>query len=163
MILLKCCTQYSSKMENSAVITGLEKVSFHSKPKERQCQRRFTLPHNCIHLTHQQSNAQISPSQASTVHEPWTSRCSSWIFKRQKNQISNCQQKQEDSRTTFTSASLTTQSLCVNHKKLWEILQEMEIPDHLTSFQRNLYSGQETTLRSGHGTMNWFQIGKGVH
>ena len=56
-------------LENSAVVTGLEKVSFHSNPKERQCQRMFKLLHNCTHLTHWQSNAQNSPSQASTVCE----------------------------------------------------------------------------------------------
>ena len=56
-------------MENSAVATGVEKVNFHSNPKERQCQRMFKLPHNCTHLTSKQSNAQNSPSQASTVHE----------------------------------------------------------------------------------------------
>ena len=57
-------------LENSAVATGLEKVSFHSNPKERQCQRMLQLMHNCIHLTHWQSNAQIYPSQASTLREP---------------------------------------------------------------------------------------------
>ena len=51
---------------------------------------------------------------------------------------------------------------CVNHKKLWKILKEMGIPDHLTCLLRNLYPGQEATLRTGHGTTNWFQIGKGV-
>ena len=45
----------------------------------------------------------------------------------------------------------------------WKILQEMEIPDHLTRFLRNLYAGQEATVRSGHGTTDWFQIGKGVY
>ena len=59
----------SANLENSAVATGLEKVSFHSNPKERQCQRMLKLLHNCTHLTHWQSNAQNSPSQASTVHE----------------------------------------------------------------------------------------------
>ena len=54
----------------TAVATGLEKVSFHSSTKERQCQTMFKSPHNCPHLTHYQSNAQNSPSQASTVHEP---------------------------------------------------------------------------------------------
>ena len=49
---------------------------------------------------------------------------------------------------------------CVNHNKLWKILQEMEIPDHLTSLLRNLYAGQEATVRTGHGTTDWFQIGK---
>ena len=71
--------------------TGLEKVSFHYNPKERQCQRMFKLPHDCTHLTHQQSNAQSSPCQASIVCEPWASRCLSWIWKRQRNQRSNCQ------------------------------------------------------------------------
>ena len=52
---------------------------------------------------------------------------------------------------------------CVDHKKLWEILKEMGIPDHLTCLLRNLYAGQEATVRTGHGTTNWFQIGKGVH
>ena len=50
----------------------------------------------------------------------------------------------------------------VDHKKLWKILKEMGIPDHLTCLLRNLYAGQETTVRTGHGTTDWFQIGKGV-
>ena len=59
----------SANLENSAVATGLEKVSFHSNLKERQCQRMLKLLHNCTPLTHWQSNAQNSPSQASTVRE----------------------------------------------------------------------------------------------
>ena len=51
---------------------------------------------------------------------------------------------------------------CVDHNKLWKILQEMGIPDHLTCLLRNLYAGQEATVRTGHGTMDWFKIGKGV-
>ena len=51
---------------------------------------------------------------------------------------------------------------CVDHNKLWEILKEMGIPDHLTSLLRNLYAGQEATVGTGHGTTDWFQIGKGV-
>ena len=51
---------------------------------------------------------------------------------------------------------------CVDHNKLWNILKEMGIPDHLTCPLRNLYAGQEATLRTGHGTTDWFQIGKGV-
>ena len=50
---------------------------------------------------------------------------------------------------------------CVAHNKLWKILKEMEIPDHLTCLLRNLYAGQEATVRTGHGIMDWFQIGKG--
>ena len=52
--------------------------------------------------------------------------------------------------------------MCVDHKKLWKILKEMGIPDHLTCLLRNLYAGQEATVRTGHGTTDWFQIGKGV-
>ena len=51
----------------------------------------------------------------------------------------------------------------VNHIKLWKILKEMGIPDYLTCLLKNLYSGQEATVRTGHGTTDWFQIGKGVH
>ena len=51
----------------------------------------------------------------------------------------------------------------VDHNKLWKILREMGIPDHLTCLLRNLYACQEATVRTGHGTMDWFQIGKGVH
>ena len=52
---------------------------------------------------------------------------------------------------------------CVDHNKLWKILKEMGIPEHLTRLLRNLYAGQEATVRTGHGTTDWFQIGKGVY
>ena len=51
---------------------------------------------------------------------------------------------------------------CADHNKLWKILKEMGIPDHLTCLLRNLYAGQEATVRTGHRTTDWFQIGKGV-
>ena len=51
----------------------------------------------------------------------------------------------------------------MDHKKLWKILQEIGIPDHLTCLLRSLYAAQEATVRTGHGTMDWFKIGKGVH
>ena len=51
---------------------------------------------------------------------------------------------------------------CVDHNKLWKSLKEMGIPDHLTCLLRNLYAGQEATVKTGHGTTDWFQIGKGV-
>ena len=52
---------------------------------------------------------------------------------------------------------------CMDHNKLWNILKEMGIPDHLTCLLRSLYTGQEATVRTGHGTVNLFQIGKGIH
>ena len=51
---------------------------------------------------------------------------------------------------------------CVDHSKLWKILRKMGIPDHLTCLLRNLYAGQEATVRTGHRTTDWFQIGKGI-
>ena len=72
-------------------------------------------------------------------------------------------EKQESSRKISISALLTMpKPLTVDHNKLWKILKEMGIPDHLTCLLRNLYAGQESTVRTGHGTTDWFQIGKGV-
>ena len=72
--------------------------------------------------------------------------------------------QQESSRKTSISALLTMpKPLTVWITTNWKILKEMGIPDHLTSLLRNLYAGQEATVRNGHGTIDWFQIGKGVH
>ena len=74
--------------------------------------------------------------------------------------------KQESSRITSISALLTMPkplTVWMDHNKLWNILKEMGIPDHLTCLLRNLYVGQEATVRTGHGKTDWFQIGKGVH
>ena len=72
--------------------------------------------------------------------------------------------KEESSRKTSISTLMTMPKplTCVDHNKLWEILKEMGIPDHLTCLLRNIYAGQEATVRTGHGTTDWFQIGKGV-
>ena len=71
--------------------------------------------------------------------------------------------KQESSRKTSISAFDYAKAFdCVDHNKLWKILKEMGIPHHLTCLLRNLYAGQEATVRTGHGTTDWFQIGKGV-
>ena len=68
---------------------------------------------------------------------------------------------QENTYSCFTDYTKAVD--CVDHNKLWKILKEMGIPDHLTCLLRNLYAGQEATVRTGHGTTDWFQIGKGVH
>ena len=62
----------------------------------------------------------------------------------------------------FCFIDYTKTFYCVDHKKLWKILQEMGITDHLTNLLRNIYAGQEATVRTGQGTTEWFQIGKGV-
>ena len=71
--------------------------------------------------------------------------------------------KEESSRKTSISALLTMpKPLTVDYNKLWKILKEMGIPDHLSCLLGNLYAGQEAIVRTGHGTTDWFQIGKGV-
>ena len=135
----------------------------------------FKLPHNCPHLTRQQSNAQNSPRQASTVCEPRNSRCSTWIqksfkkgFKKGRYQIANIcwiteKVRELQKNIYFCFIDYAKAFDCVDHNKLWKILQEMGIPDHPTCLLRNLYSGQEARVRTGHGTMDQFLIGKGVH
>ena len=83
-----------------------------------------------------------------------------------RDQIANIRwitEKQESFRKTSISTLLTMpKPLTMDHHKLWKVLKEMGIPDHLTCLLRNLYAGQEATVRTGHGTTDWFQIGKGV-
>ena len=122
----------------------------------------------CSNYTHYQGNTQNSPSQASTVREPRTSRCSSCIQKRQRNHIANCQHPlghrkiKEIPKKKSTSASLTipkplTVWITINCGKF---LKEMGIADHLTCLLRNLYAGQEATVRTGHKTTDCSKLGK---
>ena len=146
----------------------LEKVRFPPNAKERQCQTMFKLPHNCTHLhackvmlkilqawLQQYMNYELPDLQAG--------------FKKAKEQeiklptSVGSSRKQESFRKSSTSSLLSrpkplTRWITTN----WKILQEMEIPDHLTCLLRNLHAGQEATVRTGHGTTDWFQIGKGV-
>ena len=88
-------------------------------------------------------------------------------------QISNCQHlldHRKNKRITENNNNKTLllfhwlhERLCVDHNELWKILREMGISDHLTYLLRNLHAGQEATVRTGHGTTYWFQIGKGVY
>ena len=85
----------------------------------------------------------------------------------QRNQKSNCQHLLNHVKATEFQKSISFCFIdyakafdCVDHNKLWKILKEMEIPDHLTCLLRNLYAGQEATVRTGHATTDGFQIGK---
>ena len=86
-----------------------------------------------------------------------------------RDQIANIRwitEKAREFQKTSTSALLTDYAKafdCVEHNKLWKILKEMGITDHLTCLLKNLYVGQEATIRTGHGKMDWFKIGKGIH
>ena len=90
-------------------------------------------------------------------------------LEKQRNQRSNCQHPLHHTKSKRVPEKhllllcWLCQSLCVDHNKLWKIFKEKGIPDHLTCLLRNLYAGQEATLRTGHGTTDWFQIRKWVH
>ena len=89
--------------------------------------------------------------------------------KRQRNRRSNCQHlldhrksKRVPEKLYFCCVDYTKAFDCLDHNKLWKILQEMGIPDHFICFLRNLYTGQEATVRTGQETIDWFQIRQGV-
>ena len=120
-------------------------------------------------FTCQQGHAQNPPSQASTVHVLRTSRCRSWIQKKQRNQISNFQHPFNHRKTRelkkkiqFCFIDYVRAFDCVYHNKLWKILKEMGVPDHLTCLWRNLYMGQEAISRNRYGTTDGFKVGKRV-
>ena len=143
--------RYAENLENSAVATGVEKFSFHSSPKERQCQRMLKLLHNYTHLTCWQSNPQNSLSQALIVHELLNSTCSSGFRKRRgtRDQIANIRWIIEKAREFqnniyFCFIDYAKAFDYVDHHKLWKILKEMGIPDHLTCLLRNLYAGSNS-------------------
>ena len=127
------------------------------------------LPHNYTHLTCQQSNAQNSPSKASTVRESRKPSDVQTGFRKgrgTRDQTANiCWiiEKAREFQKNIYFIDYAKAFDYVDHHKLQKILKEMGIPDHLTCLLRNLYSGQEATVRTGHGTTDWFQIGKGVH
>ena len=127
------------------------KVNFQPNPKERQCQRMLKLPHNCAHLIYQQSNAQNSLSQASTVHELSDGQGGFRKSRGNRGKIANICWITEKSREFqkniyFCFIDYAKAFDCVDHNKLWKILQEMKMPYHLTCLLRNLYEGQEATV-----------------
>ena len=148
-MLLKYCCQYASKFGklSSGHRTGKGLFSFQS---QRKCQRMFKLLYSCANFTCQQGNAQNPSSQASTVREVRTSKCISWIQKRQRNQKSNCQHLLDHRKIKgikkkyiyFCFIDYVKAFDCVDHNKLQKILKEMGIQDRLTCLQR----GQETTV-----------------
>ena len=140
----------SANLENSAVATGLEMIGFHSNPKERQCQRMLKLPHNST-LSHaskvvlkilqarlqQYMNHELPDVQAGfrkgrgTTDQIANIR---WIIKKAREFQKNIY---------FCFIDYTKIFDCVDHSKLWKILKEMGMPDHLTCLLRNLCAGQE--------------------
>ena len=124
---------------------------------------------NCTHLTRQQSNAQnLEASLQQYVNSELPDVQAGFRKGRgTRDQIANIRWIMEKAREFqkniyFCFLDYAKAFDCVDHNKLWKILKEMAIPDHLICLLRNLYAGQEATVRTGHGTTYWFQIGKGV-
>ena len=159
-----------ANLESSAAATVLEKVSFHSNPKERQSQTVFNY-HTIVLISHT-SRIMLKILQARfqqyVKHELPDVQAGFRKGRGTRDQISNIRWIIEKAREFHKNIDLCFIDYakafdCVDHDKLWKILKEMEIPDHLTCLLRNLYADQEATVRTGHGTTDWFQIGKGVH
>ena len=130
----------------------------------------FKLPHSCTHrytskvmlkilkarlqqyVKHEILDVQTGFRKGRGTRDQTANIC--WIIKKAREFRKNIYFCFIDCAKTFD---------CVDHSKLWKILQETGIPDHLTCLLRNLYVGQEATVRTGHGTTDWFQIRKGVH
>ena len=154
-------------LENSAVATGLEKVfSFQS---QRKAMPKNALTPAQLHSSH------TLVKKCSKFYKPGFSNTWTVNFLTFKLVLEKAEEPEIKLPTSAGSGKRKRvpekhllllywlcQSICVDHNKLWKILKEMGIPDHLTYFLRNLYAGQEATVRTGHGTTDWFQIGKGV-
>ena len=155
-----------ANLENSAVATGLEKVSFHSNLKEGQYQRMFKLPHNSTHFSHASKvMLKILQARLQQYVNQELPDVPAGFRKAEEPEIkwpisTGSQKKQENSRKTSNSASMTMpKPLTVWTTTNWKIF----ISDYVTCLLRNLQAGQEATGRTRHGTMDWFQTGKGVH
>ena len=155
-----------TNLENSAVATGLETVSFHSNPKERQCQRMLKLLHN--HTLSYASKVMLKILQVRLQqcmnHELPDVQASFRKGRGTRDQIANIRRIIEKAREFqkniyFCFVDYAKAFDRVDHNKLWKILKEIGIPDHLTCLLRNLYAGQEATVKTGHGTTDCFQIG----
>ena len=147
----------SENLESSTVATGLEKVSFHSNPKERQCQKMFKLPHNCTHLHASKVMLKIFQArpQQYVNHELPDVQAGFRKGRGTRDHVANicliikkAREFQKNNYFCFIDYAKAFDYL--DHNNLWNILQEMGIPDHLTCFLRNLYAGQEATVRTGH-------------
>ena len=151
-----------ANLQNSAVATGLEKVSFHSNSKERQCQRILQLPHNCT-ISHV-SKVMLKILQARL--QQYVNRELPDVqgdFRKgrgTRDQIANIcwikEKAREFQESIYFCFIVYTKAFdCVDHNELWKTLKEMRTPDHLTCLLRNLYAGQEATVRTRHGTTDF--------
>ena len=170
MMLWKCCIQYVSKFGklSSGHRTGKGQFSFQSQrkamPKNAQTTTQLDSSHTLVKL--------LSIFSKPDFSSMWTMNLQMFrlvLEKTEKPEIklptsTGSLKKQESFRQNIYLCFIDYAKAfdCVDHNKLWKLLKEMGIWDHLTCLLRNLYADQEATVRTGHGTTDWFQIGKGV-
>ena len=152
----------SANLGRSAVATGLERSVFIPVPEKGSAKG---CSHCCsaVLISHASRGVlRTLPRQHSAVHGPRISTCTGWVLKRQRNQRSNCQHLLDGGESKgvpekLTSASLTMlKPLPMWITSNWKILKEVGIPDHLAYLLKNLYAGQEATVRTRRGTTIWF-------
>ena len=154
-----------ANLENSAVARGLEKVSFHPNAKECSNYRTTALISHASNVMlkilqarlQQYVNCELPDVQAGFRKD----RGTEIKLPTSVRSLKKAREFQKNIYLCFIDYAKAFD--CVDHNKLSKILQEMGISDHLTCLLRNLYAGQEATVRTEHGTTDWFQIGKGVH
>ena len=147
-----------ANLENSAVATGQEKVSFHSNLKECSNYCTIVLISHAnkvmlkilqarlqLYMNHELPDVQSGFRKGRGTRDQIANIC--WI-------IENARELQKNIYFCFIDYAKAFD--CVDHNQLWKTLREMGIPDHLTCLLRNLYAGQEATVRTGHGTTDWF-------
>ena len=158
-----------ANLENSAVATGLEKVSFHYTPKKGNA-KKCSNYHKTAFISHA-SKVMLKTLQARLQQyvnrELLDVQAGFRKGRGTRDQIANIRWimekgKEFQKNIYFCFIDYTKVFDCVDQNKLWKILKEMGMPDHLTCFLRNLYAGKEAKVRNGYGTMDWFKIGKGV-
>ena len=158
-----------TNLENSAVATGLEKVSFHSNAKEGIAKERSN--YHTIALISQASKVMLKILQARLQHYM---NCEfqdvqAGLKKAEEPKIKlptsldHQKSKRVPEKHLYLLINYAKAFDCMDHNKLWKILEEMGIPEHLTCLLRNLYTGQEAIVRTEHGTIDWFQIQKEVY
>ena len=168
MMLWKCCTQYASKFGklSSGLRTGKVFISIPKKGSPKECSNYRTVA-----LISHASKVMLKILQARLQqyvnHEFLDVQVGYRKGRRSRDQIANIRWIIEKAREFqkimyFCFIDFIKAFDCVDHNKLWKILKEMEISYHLTCLLWNLYAGQEATVRTGHGTTDWFQIGKGA-
>ena len=156
-----------ASLENSVVGPGLEKVSFHSSPKTtKECSKYHTIA-LISHATYIMLKILQTRLQQYVNWELSDVQAGFRKGRRIRDQIANIHRIIEKAREFqkniyFSFIDYAKAFDSMDHNKLWKILKEMGIPDHLTCPLRNLYAAQKATVRTGHRTTDWFQIGKGV-